>query len=89
MKIKIIAEIGLNHFGKIKIIKDYLARVRNKDIDGVSIQILNKKKTLKKFKCRIGKKPFFYFVDKNEAIDLDNKEDFKYLEYYVSKNLLG
>ncbi len=44
MKIKIIAEIGLNHFGKIKIIKDYLARVRNKDIDGVSIQILNKKK---------------------------------------------
>ena len=50
MKIKIIAEIGLNHFGKIKIIKDYLARVRNKDIDGVSIQILNKKKTLKKFK---------------------------------------
>lgn len=48
-----------------------------------------KKKALKKFKCRIGKKPFFYFVDKNEAIDLDNKEDFKYLEYYVSKNLLG
>jgi len=48
-----------------------------------------KKKALKKFKCRIGKKPFFYFVDKNEAIDLDNKEDFKYLEYYVNKNLLG
>ena len=36
-----------------------------------------------------GQKPFFYFVDKNEAIDLDNKEDFKYLKYYVSKNLLG
>ena len=48
-----------------------------------------KKKPLLKCKCRIGKKPFFYFVDKNEAIDLDNKEDFKYLKYYVSKNLFG
>ena len=48
-----------------------------------------RKKTLKKLKCRIGKKPFFYYVDKEEALDLDNKEDFDYLNYYVKKNLLG
>jgi CMP-N-acetylneuraminic acid synthetase len=45
-----------------------------------------KKKALKKNKCRIGKKPFFHFIDKDEAIDLDNKEDFDYLKYYVNKN---
>ena len=46
-----------------------------------------KKKALRKFRCRIGKKPYLYFVKKNEAIDLDNKEDFDYLNYYVKKNL--
>tara|TARA_B100000214_G_C23750896_1_gene527664 strand:- start:46 stop:711 length:666 start_codon:yes stop_codon:yes gene_type:complete len=46
-----------------------------------------RKKALKKIKCRIGKKPFFYFVSKKEALDLDTEEDFKYLKYYASKNL--
>tara|TARA_B100000029_G_scaffold477734_1_gene523093 strand:+ start:152 stop:826 length:675 start_codon:yes stop_codon:yes gene_type:complete len=46
-----------------------------------------RKKTLKKQKCRIGKKPYLYFVNKNEALDLDTEEDFRYLRYYVSKNL--
>ena len=55
------------------------------DLNGTAIKVF----MVFRMKCRIGKKPFFYFADKNEAIDLDNKEDFKYLEYYVSKNLLG
>ena len=45
-----------------------------------------KKNTLKKMKCRIGKKPFMYEVEEDEAIDLDEEKDFKYLEYYV-KNI--
>ena len=46
-----------------------------------------RKKILKKIKCRIGKKPYFYFVNKNESIDLDTEEDFEYLKYYVKENL--
>ena len=44
---------------------------------------------LKKYRCRIGKRPYKYFVKKEEAIDLDTINDFKYLEYYVRKNLYG
>ncbi len=39
-----------------------------------------KSESLKKYKCRIGKKPFFYFVDQIEAIDLDEYLDFKIVE---------
>ena len=44
-----------------------------------------KNKSLKKYKCRIGKKPFFYKVSNEEIIDLDNYKDFKYLRF-VLKN---
>ena len=40
-------------------------------------------KTLKKYKCRIGKKPYFFEVEKKEALDLDTKEDFKILKSYL------
>ena len=39
-------------------------------------------KALKKKKCRIGYKPFYY-VDKNESVDLDTKQDFKNLKNYL------
>lgn len=39
-----------------------------------------KKNALKKKKCRIGYKPFFYFIEKNESVDLDNEQDFKNLK---------
>ena len=38
-----------------------------------------KSKALKKYKCRIGKKPYFYMVNKKESLDLDTEEDFKIL----------
>lgn len=44
-----------------------------------------KKKTLKKYKCRIGKKPCFFEVTPNEALDIDNQSDFNYLNYLVKK----
>ena len=46
-----------------------------------------RKKILLKRKARIGKKPYFFEVGDEEAIDLDNIKDFEYLEYYVKKNL--
>lgn len=46
-----------------------------------------RKKSLKKLKCRIGKTPYLYEVPDQECIDLDNKKDFEYLEYYVKNNL--
>ncbi len=42
-----------------------------------------RKKTLKKYKCRIGKKPYFFEVSKKESLDLDTKEDFKILKTYL------
>lgn len=44
-----------------------------------------KKKSLLKKKCRIGYKPFFYKVSDIEAVDLDNNEDFKILNYIIKK----
>ena len=35
---------------------------------------------LKKNKCRIGKKPYFFNVDKKEALDLDTNDDFEILK---------
>ena len=40
-----------------------------------------------KHRCRIGKKPYFFEVSDEEALDLDNEKDFEYLEYYVRKNM--
>ena len=37
--------------------------------------------TLKKIKCRIGKKPFLLKVSDEESIDLDNHSDFQFLKY--------
>ena len=44
-----------------------------------------KEKSLRKYKCRIGKKPFFFEVPNHEDLDLDNKEDFDYLSYITRK----
>tara|TARA_B100000674_G_C37915720_1_gene950790 strand:- start:279 stop:932 length:654 start_codon:yes stop_codon:yes gene_type:complete len=48
-----------------------------------------RKDVLKKNRSRIGNNPYFYEVSDEESIDLDNEEDFKLLEYYVSKNNLN
>ena len=45
-----------------------------------------KRSALLKSKSRIGKTPFFYEVSREESIDLDNIEDFDYLEYILKKN---
>lgn len=42
-----------------------------------------KRKTLIKKKSRVGNKPFFYHVENEECVDLDNEKDFKYLEYII------
>ena len=39
-----------------------------------------KKEALTKKKCRIGYKPFFYFIEKEESVDLDTEQDFKNLK---------
>ncbi len=46
-----------------------------------------KKKSLKKYKCRIGKKPFFYEVSDEEALDIDNLKDLKFLKYHVKNRV--
>ena len=45
-----------------------------------------KKESLDKYKCRIGKKPYFYEVDDFEAVDLNNKKDFEYFEYLIKNS---
>lgn len=47
---KLIAEIGINHFGKYNYLSSYISKLKNKNIDGVSIQILNKKKVSNQLK---------------------------------------
>ena len=42
-----------------------------------------KKIALDKYKCRIGKKPYFYEVDDFEAVDLNTLRDFEHLEYLI------
>ncbi len=44
-----------------------------------------KRKSLIRYKCRIGNKPFFYNVNEKESIDLDTKQDFKILKLYLKK----
>jgi N-acylneuraminate cytidylyltransferase len=36
-------------------------------------------------KCRIGDKPFVYYVDSKEAIDIDNEIDFKFCETIIGE----
>tara|TARA_A100001015_G_C15002118_1_gene718956 strand:- start:192 stop:830 length:639 start_codon:yes stop_codon:yes gene_type:complete len=43
-----------------------------------------KRKALLKKKCRIGDKPYFFEVSNKESLDLDTKQDFKILKYYVN-----
>lgn len=43
------------------------------------------KKTLKKEKCRIGKKPYFYEISPSESLDLDTEEDFNHLKFILNK----
>ena len=43
-----------------------------------------KKKALLKEKCRIGKIPYFYFVDTIESIDIDENIDFKIVSSIIS-----
>ena len=40
---------------------------------------------LKRNKCRIGNNPYFYEVSHDEIIDLDTKQDFKYLNLILKK----
>ena len=42
------------------------------------------KKSLIKYKSRIGKKPFFHEVSDDENIDLDNEKDFRFLEFVLN-----
>ena len=44
------------------------------------------KSSLDKYKCRIGDRPYFYEVDDFEAVDLNNKRDFEYLEYLIKND---
>ena len=46
-----------------------------------------RRKALKRKKCRIGNKPFFFEVGDDEALDLDNYKDFDYLKFYVKTYL--
>ena len=43
------------------------------------------KKALLKYKCRIGKKPFFFEVSDIENLDIDNRHDVEILEYFLNK----
>ncbi len=43
------------------------------------------KKALLKYKCRIGKKPFFFEVSDIENLDIDNKHDVEILKYFLNK----
>ena len=45
-----------------------------------------RKRAFKKYKCRIGKKPFFYEVSEKEVIDLDTKNDIEHLKKLMKLN---
>ena len=83
----LIAEIGINHFGKFSFLKSYIKKVKNKNIYGISIQILNKKKVKPELKnyC-LKKKDIRYFVSlakknfKNVGIAIHSWDDFKFIK---------
>lgn len=46
------------------------------------------RKSLEKYRCRIGRKPYIYVVSKFEAVDINTEEDWKVAEY-VGKVIYG
>ena len=44
-----------------------------------------RKNTFLERKCRIGNKPFIYYVNDIEAIDIDNEIDFKFCELIMGE----
>ena len=46
-----------------------------------------KKKTLQKFKCRIGKKPYMHTISEKEGLDIDNLYDLKVLKEILKKKI--
>ena len=46
------------------------------------------RESLDKYRCRIGRKPYIYFVSKFEAVDINTEEDLKIAEY-VGKAVYG
>ena len=86
MKSNIIAEVGINHFGKVRILNEYINKFSNKGVDGISIQILNKNKTADKFKNytlkKIEIKNFILKAKKNfklVGVAIHSWDDFKFL----------
>lgn len=45
-----------------------------------------KKEALRKYKCRIGKKPFFYKINDTESIDIDTEQEFKILNDFFKRD---
>jgi len=69
----IIAEIGLNHLGNENILQEYINEIAKTDVDGISIQILEKKFYKGKYKN---------FVLSNEVLKnfiKQSKKKFKYV----------
>ncbi len=86
MKTKIIGEIGINHFGDKKILKEYIEKFNNKGLDGLSIQILKKNKVEKKLKkfCLKKKDIEFFLTEakkyyKSVGVAMHTWDDFKFL----------
>ena len=44
------------------------------------------KEALRKYKCRIGKKPFFYKINDTESIDIDTEQEFKILNDFFKRD---
>ena len=86
MKTKIIGEIGINHFGKKKIIYDYLENFKAKGLDGITIQILKKNKVERKLKkfC-LKKKDIEFFLKeakkryRSVGVAIHTWDDFQFL----------
>lgn len=86
MKTKIIGEIGINHFGKKKIIYDYLENFKAKGLDGITIQILRKNKVERKLKkfC-LKKKDIKFFLKeakkryRSVGVAIHTWDDFQFL----------
>ena len=69
----IIAEIGLNHLGNENILQKYINHIAKTDVDGVSIQIREKKFYKGKYKN---------FILNNEVLKnfiIQSKKKFKYV----------
>ncbi len=45
--------------------------------------------SLRKYKCRIGRKPYIYLVDPVESVDLDTEDDFTYANYIWKQKMEG